>query len=213
VVEALVNNQVDIAYLGGFTYIQAASRAEVQPLVQRVSDQSFHSLFITQADAPIRSLADLKNKRFAFGDINSTSGHLMPAFFMKQFGLDSQVFEKAIYTGGHDATALAVAHRKVDAGAMDEQVYEKMLQTGKISERDVRVFYKTPPFFDYIWVARKTLDPAIVASFSQAMISATPDSADGQAVLNILKATRFVPASDASYSQLRIAARDAGLLQ
>ena len=84
VVEAISSDRVDIAYLGGFTFVQASARAGVVPLVQRELDQTFHSLFITQLDSGIGSLADLKGHTFAFGDVNSTSGHLMPAYFMRQ---------------------------------------------------------------------------------------------------------------------------------
>src|SRR5256885_428551 len=89
-------------------------------LVQRDRDQTFHSLFITHAGSPIGALADLKGKQFAFGDVNSTSGHLMPEYFMRQQGVDPDVIARAIYTGGHDATALAVANGKADAGALRE---------------------------------------------------------------------------------------------
>src|ERR1044072_2164335 len=92
-VEAIVSDQVDIAYLGGFTYVQASKRAGVVPLVQRDRDQNFHSLFITQPDSPIRTLQDLAGHSFAFGDVNSTSGHLMPKFFMREAGVDSTVFD------------------------------------------------------------------------------------------------------------------------
>src|SRR5262249_11079155 len=112
VVEALVNDQVDVAYLGGFTYVQASQRAGARPLVQRDRDRSFHSLFITAEASPIRSLADLKGHSFAFGDVNSTSGHLMPELTMRQQGVDPEVIAKAIYTGSHDATALAVMNGK-----------------------------------------------------------------------------------------------------
>ena len=81
VVEAMASDRVDIAYLGGFTYVQASARAGAKPLVQRQKDQTLHSLFITQPDSAIRSLGDLKGHSFAFGDVNSTSGHLMPAYF------------------------------------------------------------------------------------------------------------------------------------
>jgi len=67
----------------------------------------------------------------------------MPAYFMQQQGVDHSVIDKAIYTGGHDATALAVANGKVDAGAMDELVYGRMIKEGKLSESQVRVFYTT----------------------------------------------------------------------
>jgi phosphonate transport system substrate-binding protein len=78
VVEAIVNDQVDIAHFGGFTFVQASARAGAKPLVQRDQDQQFHSLFITQAQSNLQSLKDLNGNSFAFGDVNSTSGHLMP---------------------------------------------------------------------------------------------------------------------------------------
>jgi phosphonate transport system substrate-binding protein len=84
VVEAIANDRVDIAYLGGFTFVQASRRAGVRPLVQRERDQNFHSVFITQPRLGINSLADLKGHSFAFGDVNSTSGHLMPAYYMRE---------------------------------------------------------------------------------------------------------------------------------
>src|SRR5215468_6132422 len=122
VVEAFANNRVDIAYFGGFTYVQASARAGAIPLVQRERDQAFHSLFITQPNSAIRSLSDLKGHSFAFGDVNSTSGHLMPAYFMRQQGVDQAVIDKAIYIGRHDTTAVAVVKKKVDASTMDQQV-------------------------------------------------------------------------------------------
>src|SRR5262245_26762087 len=170
VVEAIANDQVDIAYLGGFTYVQASKRSGVVPLVQRERDREFHSLFITHKDSGINSLSDLKGRRFAFGDVNSTSGHLMPEYFMRQAGVDTEVISKAIYSGGHDATALAVANKKVDAGALDETVYQKMVADGKLDATQVKVFYTTPPFFDYIWAARKTLESNVAESFSSAML-------------------------------------------
>ena len=134
VVEALANDKVDIAYLGGFTYVQASARAGVKPLVQRSIDQQFHSVFITPADSKIHSLADLHG-HFVFGDVNSTSGHLMPLYYMQQEKVDPEVIKNASYSGGHDATALAVANGKAEAGAMDEQVYKKMIGKRPIEAR------------------------------------------------------------------------------
>src|SRR5215469_3212264 len=127
VVEAIANDRVDVAYLGGFTFVQASQRAGVRPLVQRERDQNFHSVFITQPGSGINSLADLKGHSFAFGDVNSTSGHLAPAYYMREAGIDPSALAKTLYSGGHDATALAVANAKVDAGAMDELVYATMM--------------------------------------------------------------------------------------
>jgi phosphonate transport system substrate-binding protein len=213
VVEAIANDQVDIAYLGGFTYVQASRRSGVVPLVQRERDRNFHSLFITHVDSGIDSLDDLKGRRFAFGDVNSTSGHLMPEYFMREAKVDPEVISKAIYTGGHDATALAVANRKADAGALDETVYRKMVTDGKLDAAKVRVFYTTPPFFDYIWVARKTLSPKIGESFSSALLKLSANDAAQKAVLDLLNATSYVKAEDRDYDRLRQAAKEAGLLK
>jgi len=213
VVEAVSSDRVDIAYLGGFTYLQASARAGALPLVQRERDQNFHSLFITQPKSSIHSLKDLRGHSFAFGDVNSTSGHLMPAYFMQQQGVDHSVIEKAIYTGGHDATALAVANGKVDAGAMDELVYARMIKEGKLSESQVRIFYTTPPFLDYVWAARKGLDPAIAKAFADAMLALDAGNTEQKTILELLSASKYVKAEDSSYGPLREAAKDAGLLK
>lgn len=213
VVEAVGSEQVDIAHFGGFTYVQASARYGVRPLAQRDRDQNFHSVFITQPGSPIGGLADLKGHSFAFGDVNSTSGHLMPEYFMRQSGVDADVIAKAVYTGGHDATALAVANRKVDAGAMDELVFERMTKEGKLAPDSVRVFYTTPAFFDYLWAARKGLDPKLADRFADALLKLDASKADDKKVLDILSATKYVKASDADYEKLRQAARDAGLLK
>jgi phosphonate transport system substrate-binding protein len=213
VVEALVNDQVDIAHLGGFTYVQASKRAGVKPLVQRERDREFHSLFVTQADSPIKSLADLMGRSFAFGDVNSTSGHLMPEYFMRRNSVDPEVIKNGIYTGGHDATLLAVANGKVDAGALDEAVFQRMTSQGKIDPAKVRVFWTTPPFFDYVWVARKGLDPRKADAVRDAFLAL--DRADPQhsAILEALSASKYVPARDDDYGALREAALEAGLLK
>jgi phosphonate transport system substrate-binding protein len=213
VVEAFGADKIDVAFFGGFTYVQAHKRFDAQPLVQRERDQAFHSLFITQIDSPIGSLADLKGKSFAFGDVNSTSGHLMPEYFLRQAAVDPDVIAKAIYTGGHDATALAVANRKVDAGALDEAVFAKLTKDGKLDAAKLKVFHTTPPFFDYVWCARKATDSALADAFAAAMLALDPARPSDKVVLDLLQATRYVKADDASYDKLREAATAAGLLK
>jgi phosphonate transport system substrate-binding protein len=212
-VEAIASDQVDIAYLGGFTYVQASKRAGVVPLVQRDRDQNFHSLFITQQDSNINSLTDLKGHTFAFGDVNSTSGHLMPEYFMREAKVDPGVIDQAIYSGGHDATALAVANKKVDAGALDETVYQRMVKDGKIDPSRVKVFYTTPPFYDYIWVARKGLDPKFAEGFKAAFLKLDASNPTHKPILDLLNAAKYVKAVDSNYDKLRQAAKDSGLLK
>jgi phosphonate transport system substrate-binding protein len=213
VVEAFGAGKVDIAHFGGFTYVQAARRFGATPVVQRDRDQAFHSLFITQLDAPINSLLELAGHSFAFGDVNSTSGHLMPEYFMREAGVEPNVIGKAIYTGGHDATALAVVNKKVDAGALDEAVYARLTKEGKLDAGKLKVFYTTPPFFDYLWAARKDLDPALAEAFGKAMLALDAGNPAHKPVLDLLQATRYVHADDASYDRLRQAAIRAGLLK
>jgi phosphonate transport system substrate-binding protein len=211
VVEALANNKVDIAYLGGFTYVQAAARAGVKPLVQRPVDQQFHSVFITPTNSKIHSLADLHG-HFVFGDVNSTSGHLMPLYYMQQGHVDPEVIKNASFSGAHDATALAIANVRAEAGAMDEQVYKRMVANGTLKPESVRIFYTTPPFFDYVWVASKNLDPAVAESFAASMKSLNLEIAEQKTLLDLLNAKGYVTANDADYDKLREAGKSAGLL-
>jgi phosphonate transport system substrate-binding protein len=213
VVEAIANDRVDIAYLGGFTFVQASRRAGVLALVQRERDQNFHSVFITQPKSGINTPADLKGRSFAFGDVNSTSGHLMPAYYMRAAGVDQAVIAKALYTGGHDATALAVANAKVDAGAMDELVFGNMMKSGKITAEQVRVFYTTPAFFEYVWAARKGIDPKLSQSFADAFLKLDASNPEHKILLDLLNATKYLRAEDSNYDRLRQAARDEGLLR
>lgn len=213
VVEALVQGQVDVAHLGGFTFVQANARAGAVPLVQRERDRDFHSKLIT-AREDVRSLADLRGKRFAFGDVNSTSGHLMPAYFMRKEGVDPAVIDQAIYTGGHDATALAVAERRVDAGALDEAVWERLVREGKVDPGKVRVFWTTPPFVDYLWTARKDLDPAVSRKVADAFLALDPARPEDRPILELLSAKgRYVKVDVAAYGPLREAAIREGLLR
>ncbi|HEY2381717.1 MAG TPA: phosphate/phosphite/phosphonate ABC transporter substrate-binding protein [Terriglobia bacterium] len=213
VVEAMANDQVDIAHFGGFTFVQVSARAGARPLVQREQDQKFHSLFITQPGSPINSLKDLAGHTFAFGDVNSTSGHLMPEYYMRDAKVDPQVIERALYTGGHDATALAVANKKVDAGAIDENVFQTMMKSGRITAGQVRVLWTTPPFFDYVWVARKGLDPKVAESFAKALLDLDARNPQQKIILDFLSAAKYVRANDSDYVRLRQAAKSAGLLK
>ncbi len=198
-----------IDYLGK----QTGAKVEgVKPLVQRDRDREFHSKFVTQPKSPIQSLADLKGRSFAFGDVNSTSGHLMPEYFMRQAAVDPQVIAKAIYTGGHDATLLAVANGKVDAGALDEAVFQRLTTTGKVDPATVRVFWTTPPFFDYVWVARKGLDTRLSGAVASAFLALSDADPQQKQILDALSAKNYLTADDASYDKLRQAAEQAGLL-
>jgi phosphonate transport system substrate-binding protein len=205
-VEALGNGSLDFAYLGGLTYIKAHARYSVVPLVQRSSDLQFRSYFITSSHSSIHSLGDLRGKTFAFGDINSTSGHLMPYMEMRQAGVDPNSSLKYRYTGSHPATAKAVESGAVDAGALDESVYNSMISEGKLDPNKIRVFYMSKPFVDYVWVARKDVDPATQEKFAQAFTDLREPQNDD--ILKILRGSNFIRASNEEYRVLLLVAED-----
>jgi len=200
-VEALGNGSLDFAYLGALTYTKAHRQYGVIPLVQRSSDLQFHSLFITGANSGINTLADLKGKNFAFGDINSTSGHLIPYYEMKQAGINVDSDLKFRYTGSHPATAKAVESGAADAGALDETVYNSMVAEGKLDKSKVRVFYTSKPFVDYVWVARKDVSKEAQERFAAAFTE-LKEGRDDQ-ILTILRGKSFVRASDDKYELIR----------
>src|SRR5437867_12396784 len=124
-----MDRKLEIIRYDVFTLVQAriSTKGTAIPLVQRAEDEKFQSVFITQPNSGINSLADLKNKTFTFGSPSSTSGHLMPRWFLLQQGIDpDKDFRRVAFSGAHDATALQVAGGKVDAGAMNISVWHKM---------------------------------------------------------------------------------------
>ncbi|HEX3576814.1 MAG TPA: phosphate/phosphite/phosphonate ABC transporter substrate-binding protein [Rhodopila sp.] len=210
-VEGLGNGSLDVAYLGGLTYVKARERYKVVPLVQRKVDQQFHSVMIAHAGSGIHSIADLKGKSFAFGDINSTSGHLFAYLAMKQAGLNVRTDLKSTrYTGSHTATAQTVASGVADAGSLDETVLHGMLADGKIPANSVYIFYTSPPFADYVWVARAGLPAATQDKVAGAFLGLKAGRDD--AILQILRAGDFVRANDAEYDQVRQVGHELGLL-
>jgi phosphonate transport system substrate-binding protein len=213
-VEALANKKVDMAWFGGFTFVQANVRSggKVIPLVQREEDEKFKSVFIT-SDAAITSLADLKGKDVSFGSQSSTSGHLMPRSFLMQAGLNpDKDFKRVAYSGAHDATIAAVASGKVQAGALNISVWDKFVADKKVDTSKVRAFYTTPPYFDYNWTVHADMPAATREKLTKAFTDLSPATPEGKEILELQRATRFVPTKADNYKGIEAAARSAGLL-
>jgi len=213
-VEALVNRKVDLAWFGGFTFVQANVRSggKVIPVAQREEDEKFRSVFIT-GDPAIQKLADLKGKDVSFGSQSSTSGHLMPRSFLLQAGVDpDKDFRRVAYSGAHDATIAAVASGKVQAGALNISVWEEFIADKKVDPAQVRAFYTTPTYYDYNWTVHADMPAALREKLTQALLSLSRDSAEGREILELQRATRFVPSKAENYKGIETAARSAGLL-
>ena len=214
VVEALASDRIDLAWLGGFTFVQARLKTgNALPLVQRAEDARFTSKFIT-ANPDVQSLADLKGKSFAFGSVSSTSGSLMPRYFMLQDGIKPEShFSRVGYSGAHDATAAWVQAGKVDGGVLNASVWDKLVANGTIDSNKVRVFATTPTYFDYNWTVRGTLDPALTAKIKAAFLALDPAIAEHKAILDLQAASRFIETAPENYQGIEEAARAADLLK
>jgi phosphonate transport system substrate-binding protein len=214
-VEALANKQVDLAWYGGFTFVQASVRSsgKVIPLVQREEDEKFRSVFITSEPA-IKTLADLKGKTVSFGSQSSTSGHLMPRSFLLAANIDpDKDFKRVAYSGAHDATIAAVAAGKVEAGTLNMSVWEKFVAEGKVDTTKVKVFYTTPGYFDYNWTVHADMPVALREKLTKAFLALDKNTAEGKEILDLQRATRFVATKAENYKGIEAAARSAGLLK
>ncbi|HKS13666.1 MAG TPA: putative selenate ABC transporter substrate-binding protein [Pseudomonas sp.] len=215
VVESLASNRLDLAWLGGFTFVQVHLKdPTATPLVQREQDAQFTSKFIT-ANPDVKSLADLKGKTFAFGSISSTSGSLMPRYFMlKNDNIKPEDYFKRIsYSGAHDATAAWVQAGKVDAGVLNASVWDKLVASGKVDTQKVKVFATTPTYYDYNWTARGSLDPALKEKIRKAFLDLDPAKPEQKAILDLQAASRFIETRPENYQGTEEAARAAGLLK
>ena len=214
VVEALATDRLDMAWLGGFTFVQVYLKTgNAIPLVQREQDAEFISNFIT-ANPEVNSLADLKGKTFAFGSISSTSGSLMPRYFMLQDGIQPESFFSRIgYSGAHDATAAWVQAGRVDAGVLNASVWDKLVANDKVDTDKVRVFASTPTYYDYNWTVRGTLDPALAEKIKQAFLALDPANPAHKEILDLQAASRFIETEPANYKGIEEAARAADLLK
>ena len=214
VVEALASDRLDMAWLGGFTFVQTRLKTgNAIPLVQREQDEKFTSKYIT-ANPAVKSLQDLKGKTFAFGSVSSTSGSLMPRFFMLKDGIKpEEFFSRVAYSGAHDATAAWVEAGKVDGGVLNASVWDKLVATGKVDTTKVHVFATTPTYYDYNWTVRGNLDPALVEKITAAFLALDPAKPADKAILDLQAATRFIPTNADNYKGIEAAAKAAGLLK
>jgi len=181
----------------------------------RKEDAELKSVFVTRKDGGIKSLADLKGKTFAFGSVSSTSGHLMPRFFLLKNGIDPErdFAQKAAFSGAHDATALWVESGKVDAGALNFLVWDKLVETKKVDLNKITVFWTTPPYVDYVWTARSDLDPGLRERITQAFLKLKYDNPEHKKLLDLHRTKGYIKAQDEDWKGTEEAAISAGLLK
>jgi phosphonate transport system substrate-binding protein len=215
-VEGLAAGKLDLVWYGGFTSVQAVRRTggTARRLVLRQEDAEFRSVFVARPGSGIRSLADLRGKTFAFGSVSSTSGHLMPRYFLLKHGIrPEQDFKQVAYSGAHDATALWVESGKVDAGALNFLVWDKLVQQKKVDLGKVNVFWTTPPYVDYVWTARGDLDPGLQERIVAAFLKLDYANPEHRRLLDLHRTKKYIRANDADWKSVEEAAIAAGLLK
>ncbi len=214
-VEGLAAKRLDLVWYGGFTSVQAAYRAKgAQRIIMRKEDATFKSKFIARKGSGIRSLKDLKDKTFAFGSVSSTSGHLMPRYFLQQAGIKPERdFSKFAFSGAHDATAAWVEAGKVDAGALNYLVWEKLVKTKKVDTSKVEVFVTTPDYVDYVWTIRGGIDQNLVNRISKAFLKLDDNKPAHKKLLKLHRTKGYIPAKDSQWEGIEKAAISAGLLK
>jgi len=216
VVEGLAAGKIDLAWLGGFTFVQAKLRTQGQatPIVQRAEDEKFTSKFIVPVDSPVKSLAELKGKTFAFGSPSSTSGHLMPRHFLARDGIEpDRDFKTVAFSGAHDATVAFVAAGRAEAGVLNASVLDKLVESGNPNAAKVRVLATTPPYYDYNWTVRPGLDAALAKKLTDAFLALDAANPEHKEILALQRATKFIPTQASNYDGIEGAAKAAGLLK
>lgn len=210
VVEALVSGELDMAYFGGLTYVQARQRADVTPLVTEVNPYTgttkYHSLIIAPTDSDITEVEDIEGRDFAFGSVSSTSGSLYPSIMLNKAGIDYRTdLGEFTYTGGHDTTAQAVANGRVDAGGLEDRIFYDLRDEGVIDENAVRIVAESEPIEGYPWVVRDDLSE----EDKEALANAYLDMEDPE-LLDLMRAEGYerVTADDYDYTEKQARALD-----
>lgn len=200
-VRQLVGGKADLGWLGGVTLVQAMTRSagRIRPIVIREKDREFRSYLIASATVGASSVDDLRGKRFAFGSASSTSGHVMPRFFLQSQGrVPEKFFGSVTYTGDHKKTVLAVASGQEDCGAVNFKVFDEMVAEKAVDPAKVKVVWTSPPFTDQAWAAARDLDDRLGAGVLEKIRSAflrlDHGVVDDRRVLEILKTDKYVTA-------------------
>jgi phosphonate transport system substrate-binding protein len=225
-VSAFRTGNLDLVWFGGLTGVQARlQKPGAQVLAQRDIDASFHTIFIANTKSGlkpvtnVKGLSELKGKRFTFGSDSSTSGRLMPEYFLGQAGVKPGQFAggAAGFSGSHDATIALVQSGAYDAGAVNEQVWRSSLHDGKANRSKVMAIWKTPGYPDYHWIAQPNLDKRFGKGFTgriqKAILSWRPSNPEQKQILSLFGAQQFTTANAKAYGRIEQVGRQIGKIR
>jgi phosphonate transport system substrate-binding protein len=211
---------LDLVWFGGLTGVQARLQAPgAVPIAQRDIDAQFHSIFVVNAAtgfAPSDDLTPLAGRRFTYGSETSTSGRLMPAFFLKEQGVDPEGFPGGPgFSGSHDATLALVASGTYEAGVLNQQVWKSRSEEGAVDPAVVR-YARTRAYHDYHWLlgpqAVDRLGEDLPGRLTAFFTGLSADDPADAALLGLFGAGSFIPTKASNYTQIEDIGRDLGLI-
>lgn len=220
VVTAFANGDVKLGWFGGLTGVQARLETPgAQAVAQRPIDTEFRSVFIAGQDVTATRLEDLAGTRFTFGSESSTSGHLMPRFFLQQAGVDPEAdFEgRPSYSGSHDKTWKLVEAGSFQAGALNASVWDRAVEEGQVDTAKVREVVRSPTYVDYHWVAHPDLDETYgdgtTERIVEVLLGMDEDGPEAARLLGLFEDDAFIATDDGRYGAIEDVARDLGLIE
>jgi phosphonate transport system substrate-binding protein len=205
-IEAMRFGRIEVAYFGPFSYVLAKSRApEIEPFAVGLERGSptYNSILIATAGGPVKTLADIRGKPFAFGDQASTSSHLAPrAHLLKKAGLDGEKDYRPVHLGTHDAVARAVQAGQVPAGALSKAIYDNLVSRNTIDPAKLVQLDLSDPIPNYPIVMQGNLAPALKQAIRDAFINVKDKE-----VLKSFRVEGFAATNDKAYDVLRDTAK------
>ncbi len=200
-IEAMRFGRIEVGYFGPFSYVLAKSKAtEIEPFGVGVEKgkPNYQSILIATADGPVKEIADIKGKPFAFGDRASTSSHLAPRALLAKQGLIGDADYKVVHLGQHDAVARAVAAGQVPAGALSEAIYRVLVETKKIDPTKLRQLALSDPIPNYPLTMQGYLKPELKDAIRKAFLELKDP-----AILKLFRVEAIAAATDKDYDVLR----------
>lgn len=207
------SGRVDLAWFGGLTYIQAVQRSQAMPLAFRDVDVEFTSCYLASAADTRTAVDEFENAEFSFGPSLSTSGHLMPRYFLEEEGrYPEQWFSSVRHSAGHDQTANWVSDGTVALGVANCIIVQSLFDNALLSSDDVKIIETTPPYSDYVWAVKSSMDENTRALLLDAFLSLDATVSDHRVILRAQGANGYLPAGRGNFDLIQTAAGRAGLV-
>ncbi len=216
-VTAFERGEIQLAWFGGLTGVQARNIVpDAEAIAQRPMDEEFHSVFIAGTNTNIKSLEDLKGQSFTFGSESSTSGHLMPRYFLEEAGINPEKdFDgQPNYSGSHDKTYKLVESGSMKAGVLNISVWEAAVAEKKVDTNKVDVFYTTPSYYDYHWTLNlvdEQFGDGTKQKVTDALLSI--NSTDQPEIMELFQADKFIPTNNDNYKAIEQVAKEVGIIK